>query len=131
MALMIGVPREIFPGEKRVATVPEAVEKLIKLGFTVAVESGAGAAANFDDDTYRAAGAQVINGAVIMDSSRNSSTFLLAHLLTYLSGCRPSLQSAGHRAFLMRSASIHFQPGHLCIARVNCTVKLASVAMRI
>ena len=36
---LIGVPREVFPGEKRVATVPEAVEKLIKLGFTVAVES--------------------------------------------------------------------------------------------
>jgi len=38
----IGVPREIFPGEKRVATVPDVVEKLIKLGFSVAVESGAG-----------------------------------------------------------------------------------------
>ena len=41
----IGVPREIFPGEKRVATVPEAVVKLIKLGFAVVVESGAGALA--------------------------------------------------------------------------------------
>ena len=36
-AQRIGVPREIFPGEKRVATVPEVVEKLIKLGFQVAV----------------------------------------------------------------------------------------------
>ena len=63
MALMIGVPREVFPGEKRVATVPEVVEKLIKLGFSVAVESGAGEAANFSDDTYRAAGAQIIDGA--------------------------------------------------------------------
>ena len=63
MPLMIGVPREVFPGEKRVATVPEVVEKLIKLGFTVAVESGAGDAANFSDDTYRAAGAQIITGA--------------------------------------------------------------------
>ena len=63
MSLMIGVPREIFPGEKRVATVPEVVEKLIKLGFRVAVESGAGDAANFSDDVYRAAGATVIEGA--------------------------------------------------------------------
>ncbi len=39
----IGVPKEIFPGEKRVATVPDVVEKLIKLGFRVSVESGAGA----------------------------------------------------------------------------------------
>jgi H+-translocating NAD(P) transhydrogenase subunit alpha len=60
MALMIGVPREVFPGEKRVATVPDVVEKLIKLGFSVAVESGAGDAANFSDDTYRAAGAQIV-----------------------------------------------------------------------
>jgi NAD/NADP transhydrogenase alpha subunit len=55
---VIGVPRETFPGEKRVATVPEVVEKLVKLGFSVAVESGAGDAANFGDDAYRAAGAR-------------------------------------------------------------------------
>lgn len=63
MPLIIGVPKEIFPDEKRVATVPEVVEKLIKLGFSVAIESGAGDAANFSDDTYRAAGAQVVPGA--------------------------------------------------------------------
>jgi NAD(P) transhydrogenase subunit alpha len=63
MALTIGVPRETLAGEKRVATVPEVVEKLIKLGFSVAVESGAGDAANCSDDTYRAAGAQIIEGA--------------------------------------------------------------------
>jgi NAD(P) transhydrogenase subunit alpha len=63
MPLLIGVPREIAAGEKRVATVPEVVEKLIKLGFKVAVESGAGDAANFSDDSYRAAGAEIIEGA--------------------------------------------------------------------
>jgi NAD(P) transhydrogenase subunit alpha len=63
MALMIGIPRETAAGEKRVATVPEVVEKLIKLGFKVAVESGAGDAANCSDDTYRAAGAEIIVGA--------------------------------------------------------------------
>ena len=52
MPQLIGVPRETAAGEKRVATVPEVVEKLIKLGFRVAVESGAGDAANFADDTY-------------------------------------------------------------------------------
>src|SRR5688500_7313714 len=57
---LIGVPRESAAGEKRVATVPEVVEKLIKLGFRVAVESGAGDAANFSDDSYRAAGAEVV-----------------------------------------------------------------------
>ena len=60
MALLIGVPKETAAGEKRVATVPDVVEKLVKLGFSVAVESGAGDAANFGDDTYLAAGAQIV-----------------------------------------------------------------------
>jgi NAD(P) transhydrogenase subunit alpha len=57
------VPREIFPGEKRVATVPEVVEKLIKLGFSVAIESGAGVGADLSDEAYRAAGATVVPDA--------------------------------------------------------------------
>ncbi|HET9580748.1 MAG TPA: Re/Si-specific NAD(P)(+) transhydrogenase subunit alpha [Usitatibacter sp.] len=63
MAQVIGVPRETFPGEKRVATVPDVVQRLAKLGFGVIVQSGAGAAANFDDESYRAAGAQVVPDA--------------------------------------------------------------------
>ena len=63
MALLIGVPKETAPEEKRVATVPDVVEKLIKLGFAVAVESGAGDAAHFADETYAAAGAQVLPNA--------------------------------------------------------------------
>jgi NAD(P) transhydrogenase subunit alpha len=66
VAQRIGVPREVFPGEKRVATVPEVVEKLVKLGFKVAIESGAGDLANFSDETYQAAGAEVINGAAAL-----------------------------------------------------------------
>ena len=66
MGLMIGVPREVFPGEKRVATVPEVVEKLIKLGFSVSVESGAGDLANVSDDAYRAAGASIVNGTAAL-----------------------------------------------------------------
>ena len=62
----IGVPKEVLTGEKRVATVPEVVEKLIKLGFAVSVESGAGDAANCSDDTYRAAGAQIVDGAAAL-----------------------------------------------------------------
>src|SRR3954468_10683965 len=61
MAQRIAVPRETAAGEKRVATVPEVVEKLIKLGFRVAVQSGAGDAANFSDDAYRAAGAEIVS----------------------------------------------------------------------
>ena len=67
----IGVPREIFPGEKRVATVPDVVEKLIKLGFSVAVESGAGIAADLSDDAYRAAGATVVESAAQLWATSN------------------------------------------------------------
>ncbi len=63
MPQIIGVPKETVAGEKRVATVPEVVEKLIKLGFKVRVESGAGDAANVSDDAYRAAGAEVAANA--------------------------------------------------------------------
>jgi NAD(P) transhydrogenase subunit alpha len=63
MSQVIGVPRETAAGEKRVATVPEVVEKLIKLGFKVAVQSGAGDAANFSDDVYRTAGAEIVAAA--------------------------------------------------------------------
>jgi NAD(P) transhydrogenase subunit alpha len=70
MSLTIGVPRETYAGEKRVATVPEVVEKLLKLGFAVRVETGAGAGANFSDETYQAAGAQIAGSAAeLLDSS--------------------------------------------------------------
>jgi NAD(P) transhydrogenase subunit alpha len=61
--MLIGIPLETAAGEKRVATVPEVVEKLIKLGFGVAVQSGAGAAANIDDEAYRSAGATIAGSA--------------------------------------------------------------------
>ena len=66
LAQSIGVPCEIFPGEKRVATVPEVVAKLIKLGFTVAVQSGAGAAANISDADYQAVGASIVADAATL-----------------------------------------------------------------
>jgi len=66
MPQKIGVPRETFAGEKRVATVPEVVEKLKKLGFDVLVESGAGDPANFADETYVAAGAEIAPDAATL-----------------------------------------------------------------
>ncbi|OAI22244.1 Re/Si-specific NAD(P)(+) transhydrogenase subunit alpha [Methylomonas koyamae] len=61
--MKIGVPKEVYDGEKRVATTPEAAEKIIKLGFEVLLESGAGADANISDDAYRAAGVQIVGTA--------------------------------------------------------------------
>jgi NAD(P) transhydrogenase subunit alpha len=57
----IGVPRESKPGERRVAATPKTVEQLKKLGYDVAIEAGAGSAASFEDDVYRAAGAEVVS----------------------------------------------------------------------
>lgn len=58
--MKIGIPKEIHSGETRVAATPESTAQLIKLGFTVAVETGAGAAANFSDEAYKEEGAEVI-----------------------------------------------------------------------
>ena len=46
MAVKIGIPREIHPGEKRVAATPQSIIRLRKIGFDVAVETGAGEAIN-------------------------------------------------------------------------------------
>jgi H+-translocating NAD(P) transhydrogenase subunit alpha len=55
--MRIAVPREATPGERRVALVPESSKKLIQAGYDIGVETGAGAAAGFSDDEYRAVGA--------------------------------------------------------------------------
>lgn len=61
--MKIGVPREIHAGEQRVATTPDVASQLIKMGFSVAVEAGAGAAASCSDEAYSAAGCDVIASA--------------------------------------------------------------------
>jgi NAD(P) transhydrogenase subunit alpha len=63
MPQIIGIPKETAALEKRVASVPEVIEKLAKLGFGVVVETGAGDAANFSDEDYRAAGAEIAGDA--------------------------------------------------------------------
>ncbi|MHA7651690.1 Re/Si-specific NAD(P)(+) transhydrogenase subunit alpha [Mycobacterium sp. ML4] len=57
--MIIGIPRESLPGETRVAATPQTVGQLIKLGYSVVVESEAGAAASFLDGAYVEAGADV------------------------------------------------------------------------
>ena len=58
--MKIGIPKEIHTDEKRVAATPDTVEWLQKLGFSVVVESGAGAAANYSDEAYREEGIEVL-----------------------------------------------------------------------
>ena len=58
--MRIGVPKEIYAGERRVATTPEVATQLIKLGFSVSVEKGAGAEASYSDTAYEAAGCDIV-----------------------------------------------------------------------
>jgi NAD(P) transhydrogenase subunit alpha len=59
--MKVSVLKETFPGERRVALVPAAIGPLLKSGLEVVVEAGAGTAAGFPDDAYRAAGATIVS----------------------------------------------------------------------
>jgi H+-translocating NAD(P) transhydrogenase subunit alpha len=61
--LSVGIPKEIFAGEQRVAATPDTAKKLQKLGFEVLVESQAGAAASFSDRAYEAVGCRILPDA--------------------------------------------------------------------
>lgn len=67
--MQIGVPREQYAGEKRVATTPDVAVQLQKLGFDVVVQSGAGEHASFSDDAYREAGCEISDDASAVWSS--------------------------------------------------------------
>ena len=66
--MRIAVPKETLALETRVAATPKTVEQLRKLGFSVAVESGAGKLASFDDGAFIDAGAEVIDKDAIWQS---------------------------------------------------------------
>lgn len=57
--MRIGIPKEVLPGERRVAATPDTVKKLIKMGFEVCVETGAGSLANYPNESFEAAGASI------------------------------------------------------------------------
>jgi NAD(P) transhydrogenase subunit alpha len=57
--MLVGVPKETFPGERRVALVPGVLPLLAKVGVEVLVEAGAGTEAGFPDESYREKGAQI------------------------------------------------------------------------
>ena len=59
--MKVAVLKETFPGERRVALVPSAMPALKKSGLDVVVEAGAGIAAGFPDEAYRAAGATIVS----------------------------------------------------------------------
>lgn len=60
--MKIGIPKEIYEGERRVATTPDSAKRLQKHGFEVLVETGAGLRASFPDSAYEEAGCTVVEG---------------------------------------------------------------------
>lgn len=83
--MRLAVPKEIVPGEKRVALVPEVIPQLLKSGHTVTVEAGAGIRAGFTDDAYASA------GAVLAPDAR--STYANAEMLLKVQ--RPTTSAGG------------------------------------
>ncbi len=62
MAIRVAVPKETVPGERRVALVPDVVARMVRQGYDVRVERGAGEGAFYPDGAYEAAGARLIEG---------------------------------------------------------------------
>jgi NAD(P) transhydrogenase subunit alpha len=92
--LVVGVPKETFPNERRVAIVPASLPNLAKLGLEALVESGAGAAAGFPDADYVAKGARI--------AASRAETFAGAQILLQVrsfassrTGPPPSLELVG------------------------------------
>ncbi len=66
--MIIGIPKESFEGEKRVAASPSSVINLIKMGFDVQIEEQAGFEANFSNDAYQDSGAQIVDSKTVWQS---------------------------------------------------------------
>jgi proton-translocating NAD(P)+ transhydrogenase subunit alpha len=67
--MRVGIPKETWPGENRVAVIPATVPALVKTGLEVVVEAGAGTVAGFLDEAYRAQGATVSPRADVFRTS--------------------------------------------------------------
>ena len=67
--MLIGVPKESHPGEKRVALIPSSVERLVKKGAALSVESGLGVSIHASDEAYKKAGAHIADRSSILSSS--------------------------------------------------------------
>lgn len=61
--MIVGIPKEIMPGEARVAATPETVKKFVQDGMTVLVETGAGVKSLYYDEQYKEAGAELVSDA--------------------------------------------------------------------
>ena len=68
--MKVGIAKEIRPGERRVAATSDTTRRLVKLGFEVCIEAGAGSGASFSDADYEAAGAKIVGTRELWGESR-------------------------------------------------------------
>lgn len=98
--MKVGVPKETFPGERRVALVPALLPSLTKAGFEVLIESGAGEAAGFTDPAYQEKGGRLASRAEL---------FGVADLIA-------QVRAAGAAGDAASADLMMFRPGQIVIA---------------
>ncbi len=84
--MIIGVPKEIYPGERRVSLVPLVVPNLTKAGFEVAVETGAGVQAGYPDNLYTDKGAKIVPTRAVLFQTADIITQVLCYGANDLTG---------------------------------------------
>ena len=96
--MIVGVPKEIYPGEGRVALTPVVVPMLAKAGLEVAIEAGAGAAAGYPDALYQEKGAKVL--------ADRASVFAQCDIIVQVLGLGANDKNGGSDLALMRSGQV-------------------------
>lgn len=96
--MIVGVPKETFPEEKRVAVIPESVDSLVKKDFEVIVESGAGEKSGFSDGLYRESGARI--------ADKRERVFDEAEILLQVRGAGANPEKSDPDIELMREGQI-------------------------
>ncbi len=93
--MKVGIPKEIYPHERRVAAVPETVHKIRKLGYDVVVEAGAGDTSSFADAVYIEAGATIAPNAAALYAAAD----------VVLKVRQPVATATGHEADLLKEGA--------------------------
>ncbi len=97
--MIAGIPKETFPGERRVALIPANVPTLKKIGLDVIVEQGAGAAAGFPDDEYREKGAELV--------ARRADIFSRADIVLLVRGLGANPEQGKADIALAKKGQVH------------------------
>jgi len=95
--VVLGIPKELTPGEKRVAAIPATCERYVKMGTRVLVEASAGEGAFFSDDDYRAAGAEILDDV--------ESLFARSNVILKVKELQPNSAGGKHEVDMMKEGS--------------------------